>query len=120
MNQLTVNVDRDRLLAVLKENREQHGAAYERAKTGYIRVTTKQIEDYLTRLTNGELLERAYLPSPPENHTDDYDAAIQMMEWSSDDTIELTQTQFAQYVLDNWGWRDQWLTSNTAYLEAAP
>jgi len=119
MNQLTVNVDKVRLLAALKENREQHGAAYEKAKAGYIRVTTKQVQDYLTRLANGELLERAFLPSPPEDHTSDYDAAILMMEWSSDDTVELTQAQFAQYVQDNWGWRESWLVSNTAYLEAA-
>jgi hypothetical protein len=116
--QLTVNVDKDRLLATLKANRENHGAAYERAKAGYITVTTKQVESYLTRLANGELLERAFIPPPPEDHTSEYDSAIQMMEWSSDTTIELTQAQFAQYVQDDWGWRQQWLASNSTYLEA--
>lgn len=118
-SQLTVNVHRDRLLATLKENREKHGADYEQARVGYVAVTAKQIKEYLVRLAGGELLERAYLPNPPENHTKDYDFAIQMMEWSTDETIELTQTQFAQYVQDNWGWRDRWMVSNSAYMEIA-
>jgi hypothetical protein len=40
-----------------------------------------------------------------------------MMEWSQDDTVALTQSQFKQYVQDDWGWKDQWLTSNTAYMQ---
>ena len=95
-----------RVDVALAQNRESHGAAYEKAKAGYIKVTTKQIEAYLTRLANGELLERAFIPTPPEDHTDDYyDDAIDMMTWSTDDKIELTQGQFRQYVKDDWGWK---------------
>jgi hypothetical protein len=115
---LTINVDKDRLMLALEQNRSKHGAAYEKAKAGYIKVTTEQVKAYLTRLTNGELLERAFLPAPPEDHTGDYDDAIEMMAWAQDQFIELTQAQFKQYVMDDWGWKDQWLMSNTAYLEA--
>jgi hypothetical protein len=116
--ELTIKVDKAELLKALKENRANHGAAYEKAKAGYIRVTTEQVKGYLTRLANGDLLERAFLPAPPEDHTGDYDDAIDMMTWSTDNTIELDQGQFKQYVKDNWGWMDSWLVSNTAYLEA--
>jgi len=116
--ELVITVSKDELLTALKENRATHGAAYEKAKAGYIKVTTKQIQEYLTRLTNGNLLERAFIPTPPEDHTGDYDDAIDMMTWSQDDKIELTQSQFRQYVKDDWGWKDQWMVSNTQYLEA--
>jgi hypothetical protein len=43
-----------------------------------------------------------------------------MMEWSEDQTVELTQQQFKQYVTDDWGWKDSWVASNTAYMKAAP
>jgi hypothetical protein len=115
---ITIQVDPDRLMLALEQNRSTHAEAYEKAKLGYIKVTTKQVEEYLTRLANGELLERAYLPAPPEDHTSDYDDAIEMMRWAKDDTIELTQQQFRQYVMDDWGWKDNWVTSNTAYLQA--
>jgi hypothetical protein len=119
VNGLTVNVDKARLLSTLKRNREAHGAAYEKAKAGYIKVTTAQLKEYVERLAEGELLIQRFINSPPEDHTGDYDDAIQMMEWSRDDTIELTQGQFKQYVMDDWGWKDSWVTSNTAYLDAA-
>ena len=116
--ELTITVDKDELLIKLRENRATHGAAYEKAKAGYIKVTMKQIEEYLTRLADGNLLERAFIPSPPEDHTSDYDDAVAMMTWSTDAEIELTQGQFKQYVQDDWGWKDQWMVSNTQYLEA--
>jgi len=116
---ITINVDKTRLRDALRKNRAQHGAAYEQAKAGYIKVTTQQIEQYLTRLANGELLERAFLPAPPDDHTSDYDDAIEMMQWSKDDVIELTQGQFKQYVMDDWGWKDTWLASNTEYMKAS-
>jgi len=116
--ELTIRVDKVELLKALIENRETHGAAYEKAKAGYIRVTTEQVKTYLTRLANGELLERAFLPAPPEDHTSDYDDVIAMMTWSTDDTIELGQQQFKQYFNDDWGWKENWMVSNTAYLQA--
>lgn len=115
---ITINVDKARLLEALEKNRVQHEATYEKAKAGYIKVTTDQVKAFLTRLADGELLERTYLPTPPEDHTGDYDDAIAMMQWSQSDTIELTQSQFKQYVQDDWGWKDSWMVSNTAYLQA--
>jgi hypothetical protein len=119
VNGLTINVDKTRLLATLKRNRETHGIAYEQAKKGYIRVTTEQLKEYVELLANGELLVQRFINAPPEDHTGDYDDAIAMMEWAQDDDVELTQGQFRQYVQDDWGWKDSWVTSNTAYIEAS-
>lgn len=119
VNGLTVNVDKARLLAALKKNRDTHGIAYEQAKKGYIKVTRVELEEQLQRLVAGKLLDRIWFNNPPDDHTGDYDDAIQMMEWSQDDTIALTQAQFKQYVMDDWGWKDSWITSNTAYIEAS-
>jgi hypothetical protein len=117
--ELTRPLNKAALLTALENNRERHGAAFRKAKAGYIKVTTEQMKQYLTRLANGELLERAFIPAPPEDHTGDYDDAIDMLSFPGpDDTIELTQQQFKQYVKDDWGWKDSWVTSNTTYLEA--
>ena len=118
MSGLNIKVDKDRLMLALEQNRSKHGAEYQKAKAGYIKVTTEQVRDYLVRLTNGEIIGQQFLPSPPEDHTGDYDEAIEMMAWAQDEFIELTQAQFKQYVMDDWGWKDTWLASNTVYLEA--
>lgn len=115
---LTVSVDVERLRGTLQANRAQHTDAYEKAKAGYIKVMKQRLGEYVDQLANGEVLAVRYLDPPPDDHTNDYDDAIQMMLWSQESTIELTQAQFKQYVQDDWGWKDSWLTSNTAYLQA--
>ncbi len=116
MNELTITVDKAQLLTALRENRDKHGAAYQKAKEGYIKLTTRQLEEYINQLANGDTEIARFINQPPEDHTDDYDSAIAMMEWATDDTISLTQSQFVTYVNDDWGWKRQWMMSNTEYL----
>lgn len=116
MSGLTVWVPRARLLEALRTNRDGHAAQYEKAKAGYLKVTEKKLADLLKRVADGELVDRVWLDGPPDDHTGDYDDVISMMEWSEQESIELTQSQFKQYVQDDWGWREQWLTSNSVYL----
>jgi hypothetical protein len=118
VGELKIKVTKSKLLTALEENRTTHGIAYEKAKAGYIKVTRRDLEEQLQRLVDGKVLDRIFFPSPPEDHTKDYDDAIAMMQWSQDSEIELTQSQFRQYVQDDWGWKDSWITSNTAYIEA--
>src|SRR6185312_5027345 len=103
---ITIRVDKARLLAALEENKAAHSATYEKAKAGYIKVTRQSLEDMLQRVVSGELLPRVFLDAPPDDHTDDYDDVIAMIQWSQDDNIELTQGQFKQYIQDDWGWKD--------------
>src|SRR5258708_5761652 len=115
---LTINVNKRELMETLEANRRGHGAAYRKAKAGYIKVTTRQLNEYVELLANGELLVQRFINAPPEDHTSDYNDAIAMMKWSLDQSIELTQGQLKQYVLDDWGWKETWVTSNTQYREA--
>lgn len=115
---ITIRVDKKQLLEALEKNKAAHGAAYEKAKAGYLKVTRQSLEDMLQRIVGGELLPRLWLDTPPDDHTGDYDDVIAMMQWSLDNTIELTQAQFKQYIQDDWGWKDAWTTSNATYLQA--
>src|SRR5882757_5209361 len=110
---ITIFVDKERLLAALEQNRAAHGATYEKAKAGYLKVTKQKLSDLLDRVVEGELVGQVWLDAPPEDHTGDYDDVISMMQWAQNDSIELTQGQFKQYIQDQWGWKDSWLTSNT-------
>lgn len=118
---MTATVNVTDLLATLRTNRDGHRDAYLTAKAGYIKVVTGQLTKYVEQLADGELLgpDARFLPSPPEDHTSDYDTAIAMMEWTNDTTIELSQPMFQQYVLDDWNWKEAWKTSNATYTRAA-
>lgn len=116
MSGLTIWVDKVKLLEALKANRDQHAEQYEKAKAGYLRITKEKCNDLAERLANGELIGQQWIDPAPADHTSDYDDVISMMEWSTQESIELTQSQFKQYVQDDWGWKDQWLTSNSGYI----
>ena len=52
----------------------------------------------------------------PEDHTDDYDRVIMMAHMSVDDTITLSEDEFAMYVMDQWRWKQDFAETTLRYL----
>lgn len=52
----------------------------------------------------------------PENYSKDYDRAIRLVELSVYDKVSLNSTEFEQYVLNNWTWKEKFLASNSGYV----
>ena len=52
----------------------------------------------------------------PINQIKEYDRAIKMLEMSVDNDITLSEQEFAEYVLDDWHWKNQFTLTNSAYL----
>lgn len=114
-----IKVAKSQLLEALRTNRDGHAAQYEKAKAGYLKVTKAKLDGLIERVAAGEVIGQQWIDPAPEDHTKDYDVIISMMEWSIGDEVVLSQAQFRQYVQDDWGWREQWMTSNSVYVEAA-
>ena len=105
------------LITKLSHNRKTHRGQYELAFKGYRRDMIKCLEDNLELVKNGHK-ERIYLhETVPEDHTDDYDTALEMLEASVDDTINITAEDFVRYVQDDWHWKEQWLASTSKYRD---
>lgn len=52
----------------------------------------------------------------PENHTNDYERAIRMMNSSIYEEVQLTVAQYDQYVLNNWEWKNKFLIASNNIL----
>jgi hypothetical protein len=115
---ITITVNKDTLLGVLKHNRESHSDVYEKAFEGYCKLMRTELENRLVDIKASKAIDPFLRHNAPEDHTEDYNDVIEMLEMAVDDEIELTQAQFKQYVKDNWGWKQSWETSNTEYLQA--
>lgn len=114
-----VTVRKEQLLEALQRNRGEHQAIFEEALAGYKEEVIKQLEAHLAAVKAGKVKRvQVYLPTP-ENHTKDYDRIIAMVEMSVEDELVLDQQSFAQYVLDDWTWKRQFLTTNSAYSATA-
>ena len=106
-----------KLIGILEENKKKHRNLFLKALDGYKKKAIETLEDKLEKVKNNKKLPmiQIYLPIP-EDHTSDYERVILLLELDARANVDLTETDFAQYVMDDWGWKDQWTTSNSAYL----
>lgn len=114
-----VTVNKDELLAILKTNRDQHQTIFQQALTGYKAEAVRQLKRHLAEVESGRVKAVNVMLPVPENHTKDYDRAIRMVEMSVDTQLEIDEASFGQYVMDDWRWKRQFLTSSSAYSTAA-
>ena len=103
------------LLEKLRENQKAHKAIFDEAVDGYKKQALALLEQHLRRIRDGKMIEVSVHLPVPENHTRDYDRVIAMMELDIAETVALSEGDFAQYVLDDWKWKRQFLESNKAY-----
>lgn len=115
----TVRMDRLRLLAILKQNREEHREIFLEAQEGYRAAAIKELDAMLSEAREGKRIRRSLSLVAPVDQTREYDNAIEMLEMSVDDKIEITEQDFRCYVKDEWNWKGQFLSSNAAYSAKA-
>jgi len=111
----TVVVDRDEYLDRLRANRENHRAVFDEAVEGYHNRLMAELERRVRDLKRGRHIDQ-YIGLPePEDHTNDYDRVITMAEMSVRDTVELSEDEFAMYVMDQWRWKQPFSDSTEMY-----
>lgn len=117
---------------VISANLAQHIETYETAMAGFRQTVKDELRenlDYLEQLGDDWTLEdlddntlfgrRSFHMDimAPENHEEDYGRVWDMLDMTSDETIELNEEQFNKYVRDQWDWSQSFQMSTAAYVE---
>lgn len=112
----TVTIEKDKLRETIEANKTLHEQEYQEAMLGYREAFDKQLMQKRKALKKGELPDPYFndLPKPAE-HTNEYEQVLKMLDFSVDDTIELTHDEFSNYVLDDWGWKQSFNLSSSNY-----
>ena len=116
---METTVKKDELLAILNENRAKHQQVYEAAFAGYAEHAKQILQQELDDLNAGRVRELRILLSRPQNHTADYDRIIKMLELHVHSEFTLSEDLFAQYVMDDWRWKRDWLKMSNRYASAS-
>ena len=111
----TYKVLKSTLLEILTKNREEHLVAHEEAKKNYRKRAVKALEKQLAKATDGSRFSLSFRLSRPISYVEQYDKVIGLFKMVVEDTVEITSTEYSQYVLDEWSWRSQFDTSNSFY-----
>lgn len=113
----SVNVDRKKLLAALKENLVKHLTAYHQAVIDYrvalqvdLTAALVQANDPKSRLDKIKV-DFAH----PKSYASEYQQVIDMLEFSVDETINLDNQAFRAYIKDEWSWKAGFELSNNVY-----
>jgi hypothetical protein len=110
-----VTVKRDTLLAALKKNREEHRKTFLEAQEGFRAMVIEKLDAMLKDARDRKPITlRIDLPAPTDQ-TRDYDRVIRMLEMSINEEILISEQEFSQYVMDDWGWKAQWVGTTSNY-----
>lgn len=103
------------LMGIIEKNREAHQAIWKEACEAYATKVRQALEQNLAWLKEGKRKAIHIYESPPINQTKQYDRIIGMLHRTSDVCAELTEKQYAQYVLDDWEWKAVFLATSSKY-----
>lgn len=113
----TVTINRNELLEAVKTNRAAHVAEYAEAARNYRETVLGALTDRHTAIANGEPISLLFNLPAPQDHTDDYDRVIRMLEMSVDENCTLDAYEFDCYVRDNWTWSAATKMINASYIK---
>ncbi len=124
--------ERSAILKRVQENRDKHVKDYELALEAYrlevleqlskiyhdvhevfLKVTNEGIDNFGSKYNDGQFEVDA---EKPEDHRNDYEQVIDMLEMATADKIELDRSEFTQYVRDEWKWTKQFYASTSSLI----
>ena len=111
-----IDVRKDRLLTKLKENRENHRKTFEEALDGWQKKVIDELQKAVRDARAGRKYTTTFYLPQPQDHTAEYDAIIEQVEWEEDETISLDPISFNQFVRDDWGWKTDFLNNTMVYM----
>jgi len=114
--QITVN--KAKLIAKIKENKEAHIKAYAKAVIAYKREALAKLAELTKKAKSGDMLLQLQLTTPIDNR-DNYDKIVAMFDWDVNEEVTLEQSEFNEYVQDETEFARHARMSNAVYLSAA-
>ncbi len=78
-----------------------------------------ELDSMIKEAKAGKRIRRNVSLVEPMDQTAEYDGAITRLEMSCEDIIELDDSDFNRYVLNNWHWAAQFSASNRLYSDKA-
>lgn len=138
----TVVINKERLLTQLLANKEKHVREYEEALAGYKEMASQKLREAYEdakvalekNLTKGlakldefdpdddefssylTLVEARHVNLPvPQNYEEEYESAIQMVQWDTRPELELTHAEFNCFILDKWDWTSDFFSTTAIY-----
>jgi hypothetical protein len=119
LSSMTVTVSKGEALERLKKNRELHAVIVKEAREAYANRALDALTKRIEKLKTGKIVSLSFSLRPPQDHTDVYNTAIEMLELHCEEHVEMSAGQVRNLMMDEWDWMDQFLVANAGYSGTA-
>lgn len=111
-----ITVKKSELLEALIKNKEEHRKMFLKAQDGYRVTVIEELDKMLKDAREGkEYRTSVHIPAPSD-HTKDYERVVKMLTMSVKDEIRITEEEFSKYVMDDWGWKQEFTRMSANYV----
>ena len=111
-----VTVIKTELLEIVRKNLVEHLALFDKAEKAFRAKAIQEMEENLEKAKKGKEFSLVLSLHPPTSYEKDYNKIIRMLEMSTADEVSITETQFSQYVLNDWPWAKHFNSSVSTYV----
>lgn len=113
-------VSKTDLLSRLQTNRTKHISEYKAVRTEFRRRATTLLQEKLDLARAEKPFNLRFDLIVPRSHEREYDKVIGLLTMTTETTIDISPQDYAQFVLDEWNWKEEFNASNRAYLAQGP
>lgn len=110
-----VKVKKQELLEALVKNRNVHIEDYWDAMEGYTNAAETLLKERLQKVREKFAVDLKFNIPKPVSYEKEYDRIISMVKMSVEDELTLSSQEFAQFVMDDWGWKGAFTATNAFY-----
>lgn len=111
----TVNVNREALITALYEGLNVHQAQLTELKADYKKAVVKFMSAAARRARKGDFSDLVLRLQAPQDHSQEYIDAIEMLEVSVDENIQLDKETYKAYYRNEWSWSSGLETASALY-----
>lgn len=104
LHRQNVTVSREVLQKKLAENLETHSLEFAEALADYKKLCVAFAEQLIQEVHAGNFTNVLFKIQEPRNHIKKYEDIIEMLQYSTQDTIELDAASFNAYIKNEWDW----------------
>jgi len=115
-----VRIKKEKVIEILQKNRAEHRDIFLKAQEKYREQAIKLLDEQLKAAREKKPFElRRFVELvQPEDHTHDYDRALEMLSLEENDVVVLSTADFSNLVQDQWEWSRRWAVSNSRYTDS--
>lgn len=104
----TITVNKQILLTKIKENLELYKSEYTETLQDYHAAIKNHLDKAIAAVSEGNYSSEIiyFRVNAPVDYTDKYQTVIDMLEYSTNEEIELDSPSFKAYIKNQWDWTD--------------